>query len=68
MYRVEFLSQGRRPVVKTHRSETPLVPGEMIAVDGDYLVVEWVRPDRLGDPHEWNRALQDHLGTPGLTD
>ena len=31
------------PVAKTYTSETPLTPGQMIAVDGAYLIVERVR-------------------------
>ena len=42
VYRVEYMAHGR-PVAKTYTSETPLTPGQMIAADGAYLIVERVR-------------------------
>ena len=42
VYRIEYMAHGR-PVAKTYTSETPLTPGQMIAVDGAYLIVERVR-------------------------
>ena len=34
---------ARGPVAKTYTSETPLTPGQMIAVDGAYLILQRVR-------------------------
>ncbi len=42
VYRIEYAANGR-PIAKIHRSEAPLTPGQMIVVDGAYLIVERVR-------------------------
>ncbi len=42
VYRVEYSASGRQ-VMKTYQSETPLPPGQMIAIDGASLIVERVR-------------------------